>query len=45
MDGRKDVKEGTATVYGHTQRNLMAYFGNAKRLDGITPGDGDAFRI
>jgi integrase len=45
IDGRKDVKEGTATVYGHTQRNLMAYFGNAKRLDGITPGDGDAFRI
>jgi integrase len=45
IDGRKDVKEATATVYGHTQRNLLAYFGKSKRLDEITPGDGDAFRI
>ncbi len=45
IDGRKDVKEATATVYGHTQRNLLAYFGDSKRLDEITPGDGDAFRI
>ena len=45
IDGRKDVKEATATVYGHTQRNLRAYFGDSKRIDEITPGDGDAFRI
>jgi len=45
IDGRQDVKQATATVYGHTQRNLLAYFGDSKRLDEITPGDGDAFRI
>jgi integrase len=45
IDGRKDVKEATYTVYGHTQRNLSTYFGNSKRIDEITPGDGDAFRI
>jgi integrase len=45
IDGRKDVKEATATVYGHTQRNLRAYFGDSKRLDEIMPGDADDFRI
>ena len=45
IDGRTDVKGSTATVYGHTRRNLLAHFGGAKRLDEITPGDADAFRI
>jgi hypothetical protein len=38
------VKEATATVYGHTQRNLLA-FGESKRLDEISPGDSDNFRV
>ncbi|MDP7637598.1 MAG: phage integrase SAM-like domain-containing protein [Phycisphaerae bacterium] len=42
--GRQDVKEATATVYGHTQRNLLA-FGESKRLDEISPGDSDNFRV
>ena len=43
--GRRDVKEATATVYGHTRRNLLAFFGKDKRLDGITPGEADGFRV
>ena len=42
---RSDVKSSTATVYGHTQRNLLEYFGRSKRLDEITPGDADGFRV
>ncbi len=45
VDGRQDVKGATATVYGHTQRNLQAFFGGAKGLDEITPGDADSFRV
>ena len=45
VEGRRDVKEATATVYGHTRRNLLAYFGESKRLDVITLGDADAFRV
>ncbi len=45
VEGRKDVKPATALVYGHTRRNLLAFFGEDKRLDEITPGDADAFRV
>ncbi len=45
VEGRADVKPATATVYGHTRRNLLAYFGGDKPLDAITPGDADGFRI
>ena len=45
VEGRRDVKEATATVYGHTRRNMLAFFGGAKLLDEITPGDADAFRV
>ena len=45
VEGRRDVKEATATVYGHTRRNLLAFFGAEKRLDDITPGDADGFRV
>jgi len=45
VEGRRDVKQSTATVYGHTRRNLLAFFGGSKRLDEITPGDADAFRV
>lgn len=45
VEGRRDVKCATATVYGHTRRNLLAFFGGAKRLDEIMPGEADAFRV
>jgi len=45
IEGRSDVKDATATVYGHTRRNLLAFFGKDRRLDEITPGDADAFRV
>ena len=45
IEGRKDVKSATATVYGHTRRNLLAFFGESKRLDEIAPGDAEDFRI
>jgi integrase len=43
--GRRDVKDTTATVYGHMSRNLLAFFGKSKRLDEITPGEADGFRV
>jgi len=43
--GRGDVKAATQTVYGHTRRNLLAFFGAGKRLEEITRGDVDAFRV
>ncbi len=42
--GRSDVKGSTATVYGHTQRCLVEYFGNDRRLKEITPADADDWR-
>jgi hypothetical protein len=42
--GRSDVKESTATVYGHTKRCLIEYFGADKFLNEITPGDADDWR-
>ncbi len=42
---RKDVKAATATVYGHTKRNLTEFFDADTRLDEVTPGDADEFRI
>ena len=40
---RTDVKGSTATVYGHTRRNLVEFFGADKPLRDITPGDADEF--
>ncbi len=45
VEGRPDVKPATATVYGHTRRNLVEFFGESRRLDQITPADADAFRV
>ena len=53
IEGRGDVKGATATVYSHTERNLAAFFAkqlNDKRpgpirLDEVTSGDADAFRV
>lgn len=39
------VKASTATVYGHTRRNLLEHFGRGKKLRDITPGDADAFEL
>ncbi|MBI1311365.1 tyrosine-type recombinase/integrase [bacterium] len=44
VDKRTDVKKGTLTFYGHTKRNLIAYFGSDKPLAEITEGDADDFR-
>lgn len=42
---RSDVKNATATVYGHTVRNLKEYFGTEKRLIDITKGDAAKWRL
>ena len=41
---RTDTKPATQTVYGHTRRCLVEYFGAEKPLASITPGDADAWR-
>ena len=41
---RTDVKGSTATVYGHTRRCLIGYFGEQKLLRDITAGDADDWR-
>lgn len=41
---RHDVKPATATVFGHTRRNLVSFFGADKPLREITPGDADRWR-
>ncbi|WP_417392053.1 tyrosine-type recombinase/integrase [Gimesia sp.] len=45
VEMRSDVKSATATVYGHTIRNLKDYFGEEKRLIDITQGDADKWRL
>ena len=40
----EEVKSGTFVFYGHTVRNLTEFFGAAKPLADITPGDADDFR-
>jgi len=42
---RGDVKVSTATVYGHTRRVLIEHFGEHRRLDDVTPGDADEWRL
>ena len=42
---RADVKGSTATVYGHTRRCLVGFFGADKALSDITPGDATAWRL
>ena len=41
---RSDVKDGTKTFYGHTQRNLIDAFGADRLLNSINAGDADDFR-
>jgi integrase len=45
VKGRSDVKGSTATVYSHTRRCLVAYFGANRPLHEITPGDADDWRL
>ena len=45
ISSRADVKPATATVYGHTRRCLVEYFGVEKPLREITPGDADNWRL
>ena len=42
---RSDVKGATATVYGHTRRNLIEFFGTDMPLRDISPGDADEWRL
>lgn len=42
---RADVKPATATVYGHTRRCLVEFFGADASLRSITPGDADRWRL
>jgi integrase-like protein len=41
---RSKVKPATATVYQHTRRCLVEYFGAGKQLSAITSGDADQWR-
>ncbi len=45
IKGRTDVKASTTTVFGHTRRNLVAFFGPDKPLNEITRGNADQWRI
>jgi len=42
---RSDVKPGTVTVYRHTRRNLVAFFGGDRPLREISKGHGDLWRL
>ncbi len=44
VDRRSDVKDSTATVYGHTRRCLIEYFGADKPMTEITPAEADDWR-
>ncbi len=44
ITNRTDVKSATATVFGHTRRNLVEFFGADKVLRDITRGDADQWR-
>ena len=41
---RKDVEPSTKLVWGHTQRNLLEFFGDRRDISDITPGEADQFK-
>ncbi len=43
MESRSTLKPGTLTAYGHTRRNLLAFFGADKLLADFTNGNADEF--
>jgi hypothetical protein len=45
FEKRIDVKGDTKVVWGHTRRNLLAFFGDNKPLREITAGDAEDFRL
>ena len=45
VKSRHDVKPSTATVLGHTKRNLLEHFGADKPLRDITRGDAARWRL
>jgi integrase len=45
LQGRTDVKPATLVNLGHTQRNMIDFFGSDKPLRDITEGDADLWRI
>ncbi len=44
IKGRSDVKGATATVYGHTRRCLVNFFGAAKPMADVTKGAAKDFK-
>ncbi len=42
---RVDVKPATLTVWGHTRRNLVEFFGEHRSLRSITRGDAESWRL
>jgi integrase len=42
---RADVKPGTRTIYRHTQRNLLDFFGKTKRVDEVHEQDALDFKV
>ncbi len=45
ITSRIDVKPASKVVWGHTQRNLLAFFGKNRTLRSITPGEAEDFRL
>ena len=45
IDSRSDVKESTLATYRKTITALVGHFGSERRLDSITPGDAELWRI
>ncbi len=45
IQSRSDVKSGTTTMYGHTKRCLIEYFGSGKALRDVSAGDADLWRL
>ncbi len=44
-ESRTDVKEATRTNYKKAEKNLHEFFAQSKRLDEVTAGDAEEFRI
>jgi integrase len=45
LESRTDLKQGTRINLAQAQADLLAYFGASVRLDELTPGDAEDFRI
>ena len=45
ISSRHDVKQSTLTVWGHTKRTLLEFFGADRPLSSITPGHADEWRL